>query len=107
MRALLLSLLLLTSSSAWADWVDPAQTIDLIGTGTASDGIFVVTKEKLKSAQFPNCNFVLKMSPNRPLFDQKLSMLLSAFHSGAKVRFYVTGCDAGNLLMLEGIDILH
>ena len=107
MRLVVFVVLSFWFSIGQADWIDPAQKIELIGTGISSDGIYVVTVEKLKSAQFSACGFVFKMTNSRPLFDQKLSMMLSAFHAGAKMRFYVTGCDAQGNLILEGVDIVH
>jgi len=79
------------------------QTIKQISTGWGAEGVYVWTNENIIEE---GCQSgVARLDPDHPLKTEIVSIMLSAFHSGARVKLYVDGC-AGSQMRLKAVGIL-
>lgn len=85
-------LLLAVSSTATAGVVSNL-TITRMDMGWDGEGVYVDTVGNTNTYGCEQPRF--GMASNNPLFDQNLTVLLSAFHAGSKVEFYFDGCFGG------------
>lgn len=80
-----------------------SKTLSSIEMGWGGEGVYVSIKESLVPVE--GCvSSRFRMSSNTPLFNENLSILLSAFHTKTKVKFYIDGC-LGNDMYLKAVGI--
>ncbi|RYY73347.1 MAG: hypothetical protein EOO52_18270 [Gammaproteobacteria bacterium] len=87
-----------------ADISLPSQTISVIQTGWGGEGFFI----KLNGGvQAPGCNSQMYLVPklNNPMYNDLLSISLSAFHAKTKLSLRVKGCEMANDFSLNVIAI--
>ena len=83
------------------------QTINVIEMGWSAEGVYVHTNERLvgSAGTAEDCGGTTSRMPfDQPLFQENLSVLLSAFHAESKVRLYVDGC-LGSSMYLKAVRI--
>lgn len=68
-------------------WVSEGYYVNTTYTGTSSDG----------------CGPALMIEPGNPMVKPMLAMLMSAFHTGAKVNLYVDGCVNSGVMRLKAV----
>lgn len=103
MKCTLIFITLFFSSLAYSGTELPAQTIKTIATGWDGKDFFIWTEENHLAEDCTSG--VLKMSSSHTMKSELLSIMLSAFHSGKKVKFYISGC-AGNQMNLVAVKVL-
>ncbi|GLX80229.1 hypothetical protein tinsulaeT_35690 [Thalassotalea insulae] len=102
MKKLFLFSFLIVSFSTFAGTKLASQTIVGVSMGWTGEGIYITTTEKLNAEGCSTGTAV--MLTETPLFEENLSVLLSAFHANSKVRLYVDGC-AGQHMKLKAVAI--
>lgn len=89
---------LLISNFTYSGTELPAQTIKTIATGWDGKDVFIWTEENNIAE---NCaSGVMQMSSDHTMKNELLTIMLSAFHSGNKVKFYVNGCTGGQMSLM-------
>jgi hypothetical protein len=97
MKTIFAMALLLFSMSAIAGTQLAPQTIKKIGMGWEAEGIYITTNENL-IAEGCTSNQA-RMPSDHSMLKENLSVLVSAFHSNAKVRLYVDGCIGAQMYL--------
>lgn len=85
------------SSFCYGDASTSELTVKAIGTDWGGESLFV-TPNEVEIVE--GCSFTrLRMLKSNEMFDENLSILLSALHSHSKVVFRVSGCDESEKVM--------
>lgn len=99
MNKFLLAVVLLVSSSiAYSAQELLPQGIESIGTAWEGEGIVIRTKEKISAEGCADTSLRFEVTDNSSA-QSMTSIVLAAFHSGNRVRFYVDGCVSGKILV--------
>ena len=108
MKRLLFVFSISMSSVAYtADLTLDPQTVIRVATAWEGNGIFLQFAEGLKYPGCTNPYFFIKQTNNQ-LFNQQVSIALSAFHAKSKLSLRVSGCQGNPALATDivAIDLL-
>ena len=75
-----------------------------MATGWGAEGLYVEVVANNYSVD--GCGPRYRIEPNHPMLKEMVSLLLSAFHSGAKVSLYVDGCVNSAIMNLKSVAIV-
>lgn len=95
LKLIVLTFILFIGEGALAAVETPPATITEIATAWYGEGVFIYTSD---SNTYNGCSqpryFV---NVNNPMFDEMLSLALSAFHSKTPVRLWVPNCSGADM----------
>jgi hypothetical protein len=83
-------------------WTTSSYNISIIDSVAAENYAYLTLENYVNSAC--SNNRIALNHPNKAKFDQMFSMVLSAFHSGKKVKFYfsdTSNCNANRILLIK------
>ena len=81
------------------------QRITEVANGWSETNLYITTDQPLTAEGCSETDLRYVLQQGHAQYDLVSSMLLSALHSRAQVRLYVSGC-AGNLMVLKSIKIM-
>ena len=81
------------------------QRVTEVANGWAETNLYITTDLPLSAEGCSETDFRYVLKQSHAQYDLVASMLLSAMHSRAQVRFYVSGC-AGNLMLLKSVKVV-
>jgi len=96
-------LLVLVSTLTFAGQSIVNQKIRHIGTGWGAEGIYVLTVTNTTSTE--GCGPKFMIEPSHVMRKEMVSLLLSAFHTGANVNLYVAGCINTSIMNLKAVSL--
>lgn len=99
----ILFLVLLLSTKVFADTSLPPQEILRIETGWGAEGIYINFKDGIPAEGCPGT--AVRIPADHPMLDHILSLSLSAFLSGKRAQFRVSGCPGGGVMIGTAVSI--
>lgn len=77
------------------------QQVIYVATGWVAEGIYVHTA--VNNTSVDGCGPKYRIEANHPMLKEMMAILLSAYHTGAKVDLFVRGCVAPDTMKLESV----
>ena len=79
--------------------------ITRVGTSNSGEGIIIQTQDPAPTTCSSTSKIFMKKDTNL-LFEENLSILLSAFHSGSKVLIYTEGCEISSHIAFKSVSVI-